>query len=63
MDSVSVREMVKRGWITTGFVDLRDEAEDLLRGFFEPLGGLAGMGALYRKTDHVRAGRKMDRLV
>lgn len=56
-----VREMVKRGWITREFVDLRDEAEDLLRGFFEPLGGLAGMGALYRKTDHVRAGRKMDR--
>ena len=56
-----VREMVNRGWITTASVDLRDQAEDLLREFFEPLGGLAGVGALYRKTDHVRAGRKMDR--
>ena len=56
-----VREMARRGWFTTAFVDLKDEAEDLLRGFFKPLGGLAGVTALYRQTDHFRAARNMDR--
>jgi len=54
-----IREMVNRGWVTARH-DLRDAAEEILRGFFDPVGGVMTLWALYRKSPHVRTGRPID---
>jgi len=59
-DRFPVREMIARGWIKDRVVDVRAEAEDVLRRFFAKLGSGASAVALYRKTDHIRSARSMD---
>jgi len=56
-----LREMIVRGWIKESVANLRDQAEDVLRRFFAPLGSPTAVVVLYRKTDHVRSARSMDR--
>jgi len=56
-----LREMMARGWIKESVVNLRDQAEDVLRRFFAHLGSPTAVVVLYRKTDHVRSARSMDR--
>lgn len=54
-----VHEMVKRGWVTPtrkGF-----DPERILRSFFRSLGGVEVCTALYKRTDHVRSRRTVDR--
>lgn len=55
-----LRQMIARGWIKETVSDVRDQAEDVLRRFFAPLGSVRTIVALYRKTDHVRSVRSMD---
>ncbi|CAN5170753.1 MAG: transcriptional regulator [Gemmatimonadetes bacterium] len=55
-----IREMISRGWIQANAKNVREEAEDLLRGFFAPLGPPSAVAALYRKTGHIRSARQMD---
>jgi HTH-type transcriptional regulator/antitoxin HigA len=53
-------EMLKRGWIAGDRKGLKDSAEELVRGFFEPLGDPAGVAVHYRRTLHERSVRRMD---
>ncbi|MDQ3605491.1 MAG: ImmA/IrrE family metallo-endopeptidase [Gemmatimonadota bacterium] len=55
-----LREMAARGWIKATASDIRDRAEELVRGFLAPLGTKALEPALFRKTSHVRSARTMD---
>lgn len=64
-DRFPVREMFARGWIRSheAFSSARisaEGAEDILSGFFAPLGGPSALAALYRKGEHVRSARTMD---
>jgi HTH-type transcriptional regulator/antitoxin HigA len=52
-------EMVKRGWIAG--TDLRRRGQELLCQFFEPIGGPRAAVALYRKGQHIRSGRPIDK--
>ena len=56
-----LREMVKRGWISASVSEIRDRAEELVQTFLAPLGSKGLEPALYRKNDHVRIARKLDR--
>lgn len=53
-------EMVRRGWITSSGRDFRDRAEELVKAFFSPIGGLQPATALLRRTRSVRSSRSMD---
>lgn len=56
-----LREMVARGWIKATATDIRERAEELVREFLAPVGGVSALApALYRKADHVRSARTMD---
>lgn len=54
------REMVARGWIKAEPDELPQRREELLHQFFAPLGGPRAVAGLYRKSDHIRAGRILD---
>ncbi len=56
-----LKAMLQRGWLTARDAVTDMAPETVLRDFFAPLGGQAIVGALYRQTTHVRAGREMDR--
>ncbi|MCX5816328.1 MAG: ImmA/IrrE family metallo-endopeptidase [Proteobacteria bacterium] len=58
-----INEMIKRGWIVTTNVDISEQIEKLLKKYFQKLiqnNLLAPQAVLYRQTNHVRSGRKMD---
>ncbi|MBI5056844.1 MAG: hypothetical protein HZB61_09555 [Nitrospirae bacterium] len=55
-----VKEMVKRGWITTKYRDLDAHAEELMKQFFAPLGGEIPSVAICRRTIHKRAKQETD---
>jgi HTH-type transcriptional regulator / antitoxin HigA len=55
-----LREMIVRGWISAKLDEIEDQAEDILRTFFRPIGKPTALAALYRRSDHVRSGRIMD---
>ncbi|MEE9230685.1 MAG: ImmA/IrrE family metallo-endopeptidase [Acidobacteriota bacterium] len=56
-----LRQMAKRGWIQPQPSVLREQAEELMQTFFNPIGGPSRAVALYRQTSHVRSSRPMDR--
>jgi len=57
-----VREMVARKWVECkSQFELRDDPEAIVRRFLAPLGGPARAHAFYKRTRHVRSGRRMDR--
>jgi HTH-type transcriptional regulator / antitoxin HigA len=56
-----LKEMVKRGWVTTKFENLETQGEAILRRFFEGLGVGNQASVFYRRTTHIRAGRQMDK--
>jgi HTH-type transcriptional regulator/antitoxin HigA len=57
-----LREMAKRGWISVNDdSDLRDRAEELMRGFLDPLENVGLLSVLYRQTVSARSLRRMDR--
>lgn len=55
-----LREMVKRGWIEAKLSELEESGENLLRNFFKRLGPTGQAAVFYRRTTHVRSGRRMD---
>lgn len=55
-----VKEITKRGWVETSVRNVRAHAEEIMRTFFEPLGGPRYAVALYRRTQHTRSAREMD---
>lgn len=56
-----LREMIKRRWVTAPLSEVRLHAEGILGGFFSPLGSVAAVSSLYRRTEHhVRSTRSMD---
>ena len=55
-----LKEMVARGWIKATAKEVRENAEELVRTFFAPLGGIVPVAAHYRKNEHVRSARGMD---
>lgn len=59
-DRFPLREMISRGWIRASAKEARENAEELMRSFFSPLGPPAAVRALYRKTNNVRSARSMD---
>lgn len=58
-DRFPLREMAARGWIQASTADIRERAEELVRGFLAPLGTYSLVPALYRKTN-VRSARTVD---
>ena len=54
-----LKAMAKAGWIPD-VPDLRDRAEELVRGLIERAGGPQAATALYRKNDHRRMNAKTD---
>lgn len=56
-----VREIIKRGWVKTGFRDIKAHAKDIILEFLQPLDTGDLVPALYRMTENVRAARKIDR--
>lgn len=55
-----LKEMVKRGWITTKYHNLYDHAEELMKKFLVPLGGEIPGAVICRRTIHKRSKREMD---
>lgn len=57
-----LREMSKRGWIRDKVTNAREQAEDLVRGFFDESGlrGAAVVMCRQGASRHVRSGRGMD---
>lgn len=53
-----VKEMIRRGWLKVS--DLHENAESELRNFFKIGSPKIALVALFRKSDHIRAGRQMD---
>lgn len=53
-------EMVSRGWIKAAARDIRSKGEELVRHFLAPLGKPEAALALYRRTGHIRSGRRVD---
>lgn len=60
-DRFPLLEMMARGWIAERASVAREQPEKILRRFFAPLGSPKAVVALYRKTDHVRSARSMDK--
>lgn len=56
-----VREIIKRGWVKTGFSDIKVHAKDIILDFLQPLDSGNFVPALYRMTENVRSARKIDR--
>lgn len=56
-----VREIIKRGWVRTGFSDIKAHAKDIILEFLQPLDSENLVPALYRMTENVRTARKIDR--
>ena len=55
-----VKEIVRRGWVEADSHNVRDQAEEIMRGFFSQLGNVKASAAMFRKSDHVRTARSMD---
>ena len=55
-----LREMVDRGWIKASLKGASDKAEELIRDFLAPLGGIQNSPILYRRSLHIRAARNMN---
>jgi len=54
-----VREMLSRGWVTAQVTSVREQAEDIVRGFFAKL-DVKPAAAMFRTMNHVRSARSMD---
>jgi len=54
-----LREMINRKWIQASAKDARDKAEELIREFFAPLGGVQNSPILYKRS-FIRAARGMN---
>lgn len=55
-----LKEMQARGWFGAALTRTAADAEILLRSFFAPIGIERVASALYRRTRHLRTGRRMD---
>ncbi len=55
-----IKEMVKRGWITTKYHNVHDHADELMEKFLAPLGWKIPSAAICRRTILKRSKRKMD---
>lgn len=56
-----LNEMVTRGWIKQDVAYAQTYPEKVLGQFFKGVGSPTAVVALYRKTDHIRSARSMDR--
>ena len=55
-----LREMIRREWIQAPAKDVSDKAEELMREFFAPLGGINHSPILFKRSFHLRAARGMN---
>ncbi|MFC1502346.1 ImmA/IrrE family metallo-endopeptidase [bacterium] len=55
-----IKEMVSRNWISNRIENINDQAEEIMRQFFKPVGQFREILALYRTTDNIRSARSMD---
>ena len=53
-------EMARLGWIKGPIRGITDRAEEIVREFFDPIGGIKRSSVLFRKTHHLRAARNMN---
>lgn len=56
-----LNEMVTRGWIKQDVAYAQTYPEKVLGQFFKGVGSPTAVVTLYRKTDHIRSARSMDR--
>lgn len=55
-----INEMIKRGWIKGKINDIRNNSEEIIKGFLKPLGSLQTALAFYKRTNNVRSARPVD---
>ncbi len=60
-DKFPLKEMVKRGWLEATEDELKCNWKKLIDRFFEPLGGIPSVQALWRRTLVERSGKAMDK--
>ncbi|MBI2604451.1 MAG: hypothetical protein HYW49_00055 [Deltaproteobacteria bacterium] len=56
-----LREMARRGWISTKSSNLKAAAQSLISDFLKPLNGFIPAPAKWRKSVHERSGKEMDK--
>jgi HTH-type transcriptional regulator/antitoxin HigA len=54
-------EMIKRHWIVADTSEIATKGRELLEQFLFPLKGRSALMSLYRRSEHIRSGRGMDR--
>jgi HTH-type transcriptional regulator/antitoxin HigA len=59
-DRFPLREMIRRGWLTSRVADLSHNARDLMQRFLAPLGRNWAPTVLYKHGRYVRSARQMD---
>lgn len=56
-----LREMIKRRWIVAETTEIPTKGRELMEQFLSPLKGRSALVPLYRRSEHIRSGREMDR--
>ena len=56
-----LREMIKRRWIVADASEILTKGQELMEQFLSPLKGRSALVSLYRRSEHIRSGREMDR--
>ena len=56
-----LREMIKRRWIVADTSEIPTKGRELMEQFLSPLKGISALVFLYRRSEHIRSGRDMDR--
>ncbi|MGH7772707.1 MAG: ImmA/IrrE family metallo-endopeptidase [Candidatus Binatia bacterium] len=56
-----IREMIKRRWIVADTTEIPTKGRELMEQLLSPLRGRFPLVSLYRRSEHIRSGREMDR--
>ncbi len=56
-----LRAMIKRRWIVADTAEIPTKGRELMEEFLSPLKGRSALVSLYRRSEHIRSGREMDR--
>lgn len=55
-----LKEMIERGWVDATLADAHDRAEEVMRAFLRPIGGIKWSPVRLRRSYHMRAARHMN---
>jgi HTH-type transcriptional regulator/antitoxin HigA len=56
-----LRAMINRRWIAADATEIPAKGRELMDQFLSPLKGRSALVPLYRRSEHIRSGREMDR--